>query len=78
MIFRRKIPEFRTRKRNSEFRSSQKSESKNGIPNQVINAEQQGNDAPSELRMEVLLNEEVGRDREGDYEKDAGDITIID
>ena len=41
-------------------------------------AEQQGNDAPSELRMEDLLNEEVGRDREGDYEKDAGDITFID
>ena len=44
----------------------------------IIDAEQQGNDAPSELRMEDLLNEEVGRDREGDYEKDAGDITIID
>jgi hypothetical protein len=44
----------------------------------IIDAEQQGNAAPSELRMEDLLNEEVGRDREGDYEKDAGDITIID
>ncbi len=44
----------------------------------IIDVEQLGNDAPSELRMEDLLNEEVGRDREGDYEKDAGDVTFID
>jgi hypothetical protein len=30
----------------------------------IIDAEQQGKDAPSELKMEDLLNEEAGRDRE--------------
>ena len=30
----------------------------------IIDAEKQGKDAPSELKMEDLLNEEAGRDRE--------------
>jgi hypothetical protein len=38
----------------------------------IINAEQQGKDAPSELKMEDLLNEEAGRDREDDNKKNAG------
>ncbi len=41
----------------------------------IIDAEQQGKDAPSELKMEDLLNEETGM--EGDSEKDAGDVTFI-
>jgi len=40
--------------------------------------EQQGKDAPSELNMEDLLNEEAGRDREGDNKKAAGEVTFID
>ncbi len=32
----------------------------------IINVKQQGKDAPSELNMEDLLNEEAGRDREDD------------
>ena len=32
----------------------------------IIDAEQQEKDAPSELNMEDLLNEEAGRDREDD------------
>jgi hypothetical protein len=41
----------------------------------IIDAEQQGKDAPSELKMEDLLNEETGM--EGNSEKDAGDVTFI-
>ncbi len=41
----------------------------------IIDAEQQGKDAPSELKMEDLLNEETGM--EGDSEKDAGGVTFI-
>ncbi len=40
----------------------------------IIDAEQQGKDAPFELKMEDLLNEETGM--EGDSEKDAGDVTF--
>ena len=32
----------------------------------------------SELKMGDLLNEEAGRDREGDNKKDAGEVTFID
>jgi hypothetical protein len=35
----------------------------------IIDAEQQGKDAPSELNMEDLLNEETGRDREDENKK---------
>ncbi len=38
----------------------------------IIDAEQQGKDAPSELNMEDLLNEETGRDREDENKKAAG------
>jgi hypothetical protein len=38
----------------------------------IIDAEQQGKDAPSELKMEDLLNEEAGREREDDNKKAAG------
>ncbi len=41
----------------------------------IIDAGQQGKDAPSELKMEDFLNEETGM--EGDSEKDAGDVTFI-
>jgi hypothetical protein len=41
----------------------------------IIDAEQQGKDAPSELKIEDLLNEETGM--EGDSEKYAGDVTFI-
>jgi len=44
----------------------------------IIDAEQQGKDAPSELKMEDLLNEEAGRDKEGDNKKAAGEVTFID
>jgi len=44
----------------------------------IIDAEQQRKDAPSELKMEDLLNEEAGRDREGDNKKAAGEVTFID
>jgi hypothetical protein len=44
----------------------------------IIDAEQQGKDAPSELNMEDLLNEETGRDREDENEKAAGGVTFID
>ncbi len=44
----------------------------------IFDAEQQGKDAPSQLKMEDLLNEEAGRDREGDNKKDAGEVTFID
>ena len=44
----------------------------------IIDAEQQGKDAPSELKMDDLLNEEAGRDREGDNKKAAGEVTFID
>ncbi len=38
----------------------------------IIDVEQQRKDAPSELKMEDLLNVEAGRDREGDNKKAAG------
>jgi hypothetical protein len=41
----------------------------------IIDAEQQGKDAPSELKLEDLLNEEAGR--EGDNAKDAEEATYI-
>ena len=41
----------------------------------IIDAEQQGKDAPSELKLEDLLNEEAGR--EGDNAKDAEEVTFI-
>ncbi len=44
----------------------------------IINTEQQGKDAPSELNMEDLLNEETGRDRVDENEKAAGGVTFID
>ena len=44
----------------------------------IIDAEQQGKDAPSELNMEDLLNKETGRDREDKNEKAAGGVTFID
>ena len=44
----------------------------------IIDAEQQRKDAPSELKMEDLLNEEAVRDREGDNKKAAGEVTFID
>ncbi len=44
----------------------------------IIDAEQQGKDAPSELNMEDLLNDETGRDREDENEKAAGGVTFID
>jgi len=44
----------------------------------IIDAEQQGKDAPSELKMEDLLNEETGRYREDDNTKAAGGVTFID
>ena len=44
----------------------------------IIDAEQQRKDAPSELNMEDLLNEETGRDREDDNKKAAGGVTFID
>jgi hypothetical protein len=44
----------------------------------IIDAEQQGKDAPSELKMEDLLNEEAGRDRDDDNEKAAGGVTFIE
>ena len=44
----------------------------------IIDAEQQGKDAPSELNMEDLLNEETGRDREDENKKAAGGVTFID
>mgnify|MGYP001036814043 FL=1 len=44
----------------------------------ILNVKQQGKDAPSELNMEDLLNEETGRDREDENEKAAGGVTFID
>ncbi len=44
----------------------------------IIDAEQQGKYAPSELKMEDLLNEEAGRDREDDNKKAAGRVTFIE
>ncbi len=41
----------------------------------IIDAEQLGKDAPSELKLEDLLNEEAGR--EGDNAKDAEEVTFI-
>ena len=41
----------------------------------IIDAEQQGKDAPSELKFEDLLNEEAGR--EGDNAKYAKEVTFI-
>jgi hypothetical protein len=41
----------------------------------ILDAEQQGKDAPSELMLEDLLNEEAGR--EGDNAKDAEEVTFI-
>jgi hypothetical protein len=43
----------------------------------IIDAEQQGKDAPFELNMEDLLNEETGRDREDENEKAAGGVTLL-
>ncbi len=44
----------------------------------IIDAEQQGKDAPSELNMEDFLNEETGRDREDENKKAVGGVTFID
>ena len=44
----------------------------------IIDAEQQGKDAPSELNMEDLLNEETGRDSEDENKKALGGVTFID
>jgi hypothetical protein len=46
----------------------------------IIDTEQQGKDASSELKMENLLNEEAGRgrDREDDNKKAAGGVTFIE
>ena len=44
----------------------------------IFDVEQQGKDAPSELNMEDLLNEETGRDREDENKKAAGGVTFID
>ena len=44
----------------------------------IIDAEQQGKNASPDLKMEDLLNEEAGRDREGDNKKAAGEVTFID
>ncbi len=44
----------------------------------IIDAEQQGKDTPSELKMDDLLNEEAGRDRENDNKKAAGVVTFIE
>jgi hypothetical protein len=41
----------------------------------IIDAEQQGKDAPSESKLEELLKEEAGR--EGDSAKDAEEVTCI-
>jgi hypothetical protein len=41
----------------------------------IIDAEQQQKDAPFELKLEDLLNEEEGR--EGDNAKDAEEVTLI-
>jgi hypothetical protein len=41
----------------------------------IIDAEQQGKDAPSELRLEYLLNGEAGR--EGDNAEDEEEVTFI-
>ena len=41
----------------------------------IIDAEQQRKDAPSELRLEDLLNQEAGR--EGDNAEDAEEVTFI-
>jgi hypothetical protein len=41
----------------------------------IIDAEQQGKDVPSELKLEDLLNEEAGR--EGDNAKNAEEVTFI-
>ncbi len=41
----------------------------------IIDVEQQGKDAPSELKLEDLLNEVAGR--EGDNAKDAEEVTFI-
>ncbi len=41
----------------------------------IIDEEQQGNDAPSDLRWEDLLNEEASR--EGDNAEDAEEVTFI-
>ncbi len=46
------------------------------VTERIINAEQQGKNAPSELRLEDLLNEEAGR--EGDNAEDAEEVTFID
>ena len=44
----------------------------------IIDAEQQGKDTPSELKMDDLLNEEAGRGWEGDNKKAAGRVTFIE
>ena len=44
----------------------------------IIDAEQLGKDTPSELKLEDLLNEETGRDREDENKKAAGGVTFID
>ncbi len=41
----------------------------------IIDAEQQGKDASSELKLEDPLNEEAGR--EGENAKDAEEVTFI-
>ncbi len=41
----------------------------------IIDAEQQGEDSPSELRLEDLLNEEAGR--EGDNAEDAEEVHLL-
>ena len=41
----------------------------------IIDAEQQGKDASSELKMEDVLNKEAGR--EGDSKEDVGEVTCI-
>jgi hypothetical protein len=41
----------------------------------IIDAEQQGKYAPSELRLEELLNEQAGR--EGDNAEGAEEVTFI-
>ena len=41
----------------------------------IIDAEQQGKDAPSELKLEYLLNDEAVR--EGDNANNAEEVTVI-
>ncbi len=43
----------------------------------IIDEEQQGKDAPSELKMEDLLNEEADRYREDENKKAAGGLHLL-